>query len=318
MGLASLASGCGGARSAKPLNLKGIIVFQRQGKAPAGACFSTCPEDTYVVRPGNQEVKLGASLTFAQQLRYFGSWSRDRRRAVMLGCSGRCIQTFDLAVRGRRVIRRCGGQNRCYAAPAISPDGSIIAFLDTRGDPSISVVQFDGAGVRSIVYHYPPGGVGSASVACPVFSPNGAWIAYQDNLGVIKHPGQSEEDGSSIRVVHPDGKGDRAVTHWRAGFTDGCPVWAPDEQILAYSESAPPGTDKDFHIYEIAVAEGAKAKLLTDVPGDRPTYSPNGRAIAFVRFYPDHRDIEVAVGSKLYRVTNPGERGVDGDPAWVR
>lgn len=121
--IVALCSGCGGTHSAKPLHLTETIVFQREGtrKVPVGACPSTCPEPpTYVVRPGNEEVKLGSSLTFSQRLRYFADWSRDRRRAVVQGCSGDCLETFDASTSARSKIAQCG-KKVCFDAVLRTP-----------------------------------------------------------------------------------------------------------------------------------------------------------------------------------------------------
>lgn len=77
-------------------------------------------------------------------------------------------------------------------APAWSPDGTWLAFVrSTNGRRSfhVYVMRADGSAVRQITH--------GRFDESPAWSPDGQWIAYTSTGG--------------IRIVHPDGKGSRAV-----------------------------------------------------------------------------------------------------------
>jgi dipeptidyl aminopeptidase/acylaminoacyl peptidase len=69
---------------------------------------------------------------------------------------------------------------------------------------------------------------------------------------------------------------------------DDSPSWSPDGKRIAFVREAPPepGNEKDNDIYVIDARTGATAKQLTDFAGPdggRPSWSPDGKWLAFTR-----------------------------------
>jgi Tol biopolymer transport system component len=78
----------------------------------------------------------------------------------------------------------------------------------------------------------------------PVPSPDGAWIAYTSRDG----------DRRVVRLVHPDGSGERIVPHAANWHDD--PSWSPNGRWLAYS-SGRDFAEKRVAVYTLANGEEA-------------------------------------------------------------
>ncbi|HTG48770.1 MAG TPA: hypothetical protein VK646_14055 [Actinomycetota bacterium] len=120
----------------------------------------------------------------------------------------------------RRVTRAPRGGSD--GNPVFSPDGSHVAFFRTRpgvtpqGAGALFVVAIDGSGLRRIT----PWG---AAFAGPSWSPDGAWITFQQPYG-------------QLDLVHPDGTGLRRVTlDIPAGAGAENPAWSPDGSWLVFT-----------------------------------------------------------------------------------
>ena len=95
-------------------------------------------------------------------------------------------------------------------APALSPDGTKIAFVSNRdGRDQVYLANADGSGSQKLI-------ADGAQDGDPAWSPDGIWIAFT-----------SDRDGHShVYMVHPDGSG---LTQLTSGIgTDQNPAWAPN------------------------------------------------------------------------------------------
>jgi TolB protein len=95
-------------------------------------------------------------------------------------------------------------------APALSPDGTKIAFVSNRdGSARMYIMNADGSDQKMLI-------ADSANDGEPAWSPDGLWIAFT-----------SDRDGHShLYMIHPDGTG---LTQLTSGNSeDKSPAWAPN------------------------------------------------------------------------------------------
>jgi TolB protein len=149
--------------------------------------------------------------------------------------------------------------------PSWSPNGQQIALtLSKDGSPDIYIINAaDGTVVRRLTND-------KAIDTSPAWSPDGSQIAFvSDRAG-----------GPQIYVVPAGGGGARQVS--RVGTYNTTPTWSPrpGKQILAY-------TTRDGATYDIVTLDLASGQMtrITQNEGsnEEPSFSPNGRAIAFAR-----------------------------------
>lgn len=158
--------------------------------------------------------------------------------------------------------------------PALSPDGSLVAFSSNRGGAySIYIVGVDGTGLRRLTNNTDDDGE-------PVWSPDGARIAFVRGLDptnggysfVSTYPSQ-------VFVVNADGSEEINLTVSEGG-TD--PAWSPDGTRLAFASHR----DGNFEIYSMT-SDGKEVTRLTETESDEaePAWSPDGTLIAYAGGY---------------------------------
>ena len=158
---------------------------------------------------------------------------------------------------GQRPVTRSDFQN---SWPALSPDGSRIAFARTVNDNTdIYVMNIDGTGLKRLTafpgydYH-------------PTWSPDGRRIAWEG----------FHHNNAEIWVMNANGSHQVDIT--RNPSLDGSPAWSPNGREIVF-ESARGNLDE---LYEVR-PNGNGLAALTDTKGENtdPAWSPNGRTIAF-------------------------------------
>jgi dipeptidyl aminopeptidase/acylaminoacyl peptidase len=207
-------------------------------------------------------------------------------------------------------IRRLTFSDSTNAAPAISPDGSAVAFMSTRADkPQLWLLPLDGGEPRQLTRL--DEGVGSGAV----WSPDGSKIAFtagpQEEARKPEHPyrvtrtvwrfdeiGVLDDAVQDVYVLDVADRGaePRRLTEDR--FMNSQPKWSADGQSLVYVASHDPDS------YELAarlrrVDLDGTVTDLTEADGLVSAHAPlsDGR-VAYVLDY--ERDTRIGTRSSLY------------------
>jgi Tol biopolymer transport system component len=160
-------------------------------------------------------------------------------------------------------------------APAVSPDGRLIAFASTRdhspggmGSYELYVMKADGSSQVRLTRNELP-------EFAPRWSPDGAKLLF---VGC-----SDAGDGRScdIETMNRDGTDRRSLTRNDAYETD--PSWSPDGSKIAFVRMEAQSHDPHFEIY-VMDADGSDERRLTedDTADGSPVWSPDGSKIAFV------------------------------------
>jgi TolB protein len=165
-----------------------------------------------------------------------------------------------------------------------SPDGTQVVF--TRIGPggfssSVWVVNADGTNAHPVS--------GEPSFAQhPKWSPDGRWIAFQQQTGVGPR-GFPDETGYALWLVRPDGSGlrslDAGANSCDSGFfgygNGNAWDWSPDSRRIAFTHQNAARTcdQRPPTIDVLDLITGGKRRLTT---GSYPAWSPDGTRLALV------------------------------------
>jgi Tol biopolymer transport system component/tRNA A-37 threonylcarbamoyl transferase component Bud32 len=201
-----------------------------------------------------------------------------------------------------------GGEKRW---PALSPDGEKVVYSWRGPDDTSWNLYLKGVdpGTRPIRLTDLSGDESS-----PVWSPDGRQIAFV----------RATAEGAAIYTMPSLGGQERKVIDvhglvFNASYQLPVLSWSPDGVSLALAEQLL--DNEPARIVRVALTSGEKQPVTrpTQVLGDVfPSYSPDGRQIAFVRGAPFNNDVWVqpASGGEARRLTT-GEFTTCDRPAWV-
>ncbi|MGH9369499.1 MAG: hypothetical protein ACRD3M_17730 [Thermoanaerobaculia bacterium] len=145
------------------------------------------------------------------------------------------------------------------ASPALSPDGTQIAFAGAqRGNTDIYVVNAGGGNLRRLTNT-------RSLEAAPEWSPTGRQILYtSDQTGVPQ-----------IWLMESEGTGHRQFTF--AGNWNDEATWSPDGSRIAFACR----NEGDFNICVMDVATGRTVQLTSEGSNGHPSWSPGGEKIVY-------------------------------------
>lgn len=173
---------------------------------------------------------------------------------------------------GRRIVEP-DNENELNVGPVLSPDGSRLAFLSSRGRLSIDLFIADAATgriLRKLI----------STAADPHFdslqfiSSAGAWDSAGRRIAV-----GAIRAGRPVIAIFDAEDGDREREIELPGVDEVFnPAWSPDGRSLAFSGLA--GGFSDLWLMD--VESGALRKLTSDAFADlQPSWSPDGRRLVF-------------------------------------
>jgi Tol biopolymer transport system component len=262
------------------------------------------------------------TLTSGSGFNACAAYSPDGARIAYCSNAGGAFEIWTMRQNGtgQRQVTHLGG----FAVfPDYSPNGRRIAFSGGEGsDPNDEIYVVDAASGGSLQQltscaAYGPGCFNDY----PAWSPDGRRIAFI-------HADDTDADGNPVNeqvwVMNADGSARHALTSG-PDPKDQVPDWSPDGRHIAY-ESGSFGSGGIW----VMDADGSHARQLTGctsgqaapcAAGDdfAPTWSPDGRHIAFARdFQAVGGDRPIMVmrsdGSDVHRITPAGE--IAFAPAW--
>lgn len=163
---------------------------------------------------GKGRSKVVAQAAFGSEFVESPSWTPNSARLVFAAYWAKAAGPGVYSVgRDGKSLRQIlvGAQ---YRQPALSPDGSRLAYVFSSGSGSyIAVADADGSHARPLAPPYQPG------VTDPAWSPSRGDVAYW------RAPDQQSDGGGGIIVAHADGSGERVVVPSRADYKPSQPSW---------------------------------------------------------------------------------------------
>jgi len=198
---------------------------------------------------------------------------------------------FRMGLDGRGIDELTSG-DAIQERPAISPDGTTIAFADfvdgyLGADLGLHLANADGTNPRGLT----KGGIGGVNGGdtSPAFSPDGHWVAFERAVDFDSGKG-------GLFVIRTDGSGLRRLTDDTLGA--GYPRWSPDGTRILFSQRADATTFAPGPLWVVDIAGGKPAPLTNPTdPGISFSgdWSPDGRQIVFDYFVPGASQAELRV-----------------------
>ena len=212
------------------------------------------------------------------------SWSPDGTRIVFsLGFDrfpGNVADIYIMDANGANRVNLTKGRHNVNHSPAVSPDGTKIAFVSYRDhNGEIYVMNADGKSLKNLTLHLDDD-------TCPTWSPDGRKIAFWS-----RQVAEGVQNHSDIIVMDADGANRTNITQ-NPRASNRTPSWSPDGNRIAFAAFSNLDRVRAWNAnLDIFVmnADGTHPVRLT---GDArlnwlPSWSPDGRRIVFERAHQD-------------------------------
>ena len=169
------------------------------------------------------------------------------------------IFSHHLTTGARKMITPFPGSN---ISPAVSPDGSRVAMILSKGgSPDLYVSDRDGGNLRQLTST-------KEAESSPCWSPDGQSICYVSR----------ERGPPSLFVISASGGGPRRIlTNGAPNPTE--PDWSPDGKWIAFTSL--------MGGFQTCIVKAQGGDAIVIAPGEDPSWAPNSRALIFSRG-PDH------------------------------
>jgi TolB protein len=198
----------------------------------------------------------------------------------------------NLSTGQRRVVAGHSGLN---TSAAVSPDGTKVAMILSKGgSPNVWVCDADGSNLKQLT-------ATPEDESSPCWSPDGQWICFATKI---------HERRVLAKVPAAGGAMQRIPTPGVANPTE--PDWSPDGKWIAFTSQM-----SEFGICVMPADGSAPPTVL--VAGEHPSWSPNSRALIFVRRTASYRyvlsllDVFTKQAKDIQQIS-----GNDSEPAWAR
>jgi TolB protein len=201
------------------------------------------------------------------------------------------VHLFDIETARHETL---GNTPNMTLAPRFSPDGNMLAMtLEERGNSDIYLMDLRSRSMQRLTTE-------SAIDTGPTFSPDGQRIVFESD----------RSGGQQIYIMNLDGSNVQRISFGSGRYAT--PVWSPRGDLIAFTKIA----DGQFYI-GVMRPDGSGERLLADgFRAEGPTWSPNGRVLAFWREErggtPSIWSIDLS-GQNLRQIETPGAAS---DPAW--
>lgn len=238
-----------------------------------------------VVRPKLLPVFLGVGLIAS------GAWLYSSRRAEVNLPPLRVVPVTSLPDRAE--------------CPAFSPDGNHVAFARHTDLPGLSGIYIQQVGSEHLLQV-----TKDKTDSCPAYSPDGRTLAFS-RYGDQEH---------SIYLASTLGGAERKL---HSGMPSWPPLdWSPDGSLIAFSVAQPAHNSYNLSLLRVETLESHE---LSEPPAGYqdwgPTFSPDGKRLAFVRANGNLSKSEVfimpAAGGSARRLT-VDNAWITSPPSWTR